>query len=69
MKNMITGFELIQEIGLKGMEFESTGNYTLRFEEAKAVALLVLNEIIEAELFASDIIQLKNEVEQAEMGG
>lgn len=63
----ITGFELIQEIGLKGMEFESTSNYTLRFEESKSLALLVLNEIINAELFATDIIDLKNEVEKAQM--
>lgn len=65
----ITGFKLIQKIGIKGMDFTSTNGCTLEFEEAKAVALIVLNEIIEAELFASDIIDLKNEVEKAKIGG
>jgi hypothetical protein len=65
---MITGFELIQKVGLKGMEFKSTNGYTLEFEEAKAITLLILNEIIEAELFASDIIDLEYEVKKAKMG-
>ena len=65
----ITGFKLIQKIGIKGMDFTSTNGSTLEFEESKAVALLVLSEIIEAELFASDIIDLKSEVERAKIGG
>lgn len=65
----ITGFKLIQKIGIKGMDFISTNGSSLEFEEAKAVALLVLNEIIEAELFATDIIALKKEVERAKIGG
>lgn len=69
MATEITGFKLIQKIGIKAMEFSTTNGSTLEFEEAKAVALLVLNEIIEAELFASDIIALKKEVERAKMGG
>ena len=66
-REMITGFRLIQEIGLKGMEFESTSNYTLRFEEAKSIALLVLKEIQASDMSKADIDNFINEVENTKM--
>lgn len=67
MSNTITGFELIQEIGKKGLEFKSTNGWTLEFEEAKSIALLVLREIQAADLNEYGIDLLRREVESAKM--
>lgn len=68
MSKTITGFELIQEIGKKGMEFKSTNGWTLEFEEAKSIALLVLREIQAADICDCGIDWLIKEVEEAKMG-
>lgn len=63
---MITGFKLIQKIGIKGMDFKSTNGYTLEFDEAKSIALLVINEIRKTESSPA-IIQLEKELENAKL--
>jgi hypothetical protein len=60
------GFKLIQKIGLKAMEFESTQRYTLEFNEAKSLAILVLNEVLKVENIES-ISKLLKEVTECEM--
>lgn len=67
MATEITGFKLIQKIGIKAMEFKSTNGWTLEFEEAKSIALLVLREIQAADLNEYGIDLLRKEVESAKM--
>jgi len=62
MSNETNGFKLIQKIGIAGMKFESTGYYTLGFDEAKQLALLVIEEIKSN----TDLEKLKQEVENCE---